>query len=538
MDVAILSTGPAASAARSALAETDFDVEQTASVADADCVIAIAASGSEAFHDVDRRCREHAIPWLAVELGGIAGHGVVEFAITAFDGSPCYACLCDRVAATTDEATVDDVTEPIAHLAGASAARQAYDLLTGAGDPIDRVLESPHAERRLLPVPGCDCREGTVPPTSDDSMAPLQRAEIGRDDRVGIVTSAGELETEPLPYYLAELADPSGFLDRTPRLQAAGVAPDWQDASMAALGEAYERYAAATVTPEDRRAVPDERVDPAAFVAPSDPDAGWLSGRRLSDDARVAVPADRVVYPAPADSRGTTTGLALGDDRPDAIRRGLLEVIERDAAMLFWYSSADPLGLDIDDERFDRLVGRVTSDCRVTTLLVTQDVDVPVVAVALHREKWPAFSIATAAALDPVAAAQDALREAVQNWMELRRIGRSEAAGGHVPYADRPPAVEDLLDPDRSVPAAGLGVDTDAPVESLVDRLADVDLDAYAVDLTPPDVATMGLAAARAIVPGAQPWAESDVPFGERAREVPVSMGFEPRLDRDRHPFP
>ncbi|MFW6437047.1 MAG: YcaO-like family protein, partial [Halococcoides sp.] len=537
MDVAILSTGPAASAARSALAETDIEVEQTASVADADCAIAIAASGSEAFHDVDRRCREHAIPWFAVELGGIAGHGVVEFAITAFDGSPCYACLCDRVAATTDPAAVAEVSEPVAHLAGATAAREAYDLLTGAGDPIDHVLESPAAERRLLPVPGCDCRDGDERPTDDDSLAPLQRAEIGRDDRIGIVTSAGELETEPLPYYLAELADPSGFLDRTPRLQAAGVAPDWQDASMAAIGEAYERYAAAAATPQDQSDVPEERVDPSSFVAPSDPDIGWLSGRRLADDTRVAVPADRVVYPAPTDSRGTTTGLALGDDRADATCRGLLEVIERDAAMLFWYSSADPLGLSIDDDRFDRLVDRV-SDCAVTPLLVTQDVDVPVVAVALHREEWPAFSIATAAGLDPVAAALDALREAVQNWMELRRIGRDEAAGGHVQYADRPPAVDALLDPDRSVPAAGLGVDTDDPVSTLVDRLAAVDLDAYAVDITPPDVATMGLSAVRAVVPGAQPWAESDMPFGERAREVPVSMGFDPRLDRERHPFP
>lgn len=541
MDVAICSTGPAASAARSALDGTDLVVEQTASVADADCAVAIAPAGDEALRDIDRRCREHGVPWVAVELGGIAGRGVCSFAITGFDGSPCYRCLERRVAATTDPVPVEAISEPLAHQAGATAARMVYDLLTGADDPAGRVLESPHAERRLLAVPGCDCLAGSSP-DPDRSLSVFDRVAIGRDSRVGIVTTAGELETEPLPYYLAELADPSGFLERPPRLQAAGVAPDWQAASIAAHGEAYERYAAAAATPADPAAVPETAIDPAAFVAPADPEtAGWYPARRLADDASVAVPADRVLSPAPEGTTGTTTGLAVGADRADAIRRGLLEVIERDACMLAWYSTADPLGLEIDDGRFQRLVDRV-SELSVTPLLCTQDVDVPVVAVAVHREEWPRFAIASAAALDPVAAARDALREAVQNWMELARIGRDEAAGGHVRYADRPPAVEALLDPEQTVSTAGLGPDPvpegKAAVDLLVERCRAVGLDPLVAELTPPDVAELGLEAVRAVVPAAQPWADADVPFGDRAREVPATMGFDPRLDRDRHPFP
>ncbi|MFB6162010.1 MAG: YcaO-like family protein [Halococcoides sp.] len=544
MDVALLSTGPAASAARQALDETDLDVEQTASVEGADDVIAIAESGSDALLDVDRRCRKHDRSWLAVELGGIAGHGVVEFAITRIDGSPCYRCLCDRVGATTDPTPVEEIADPVAHQAGATAARRSYERLTGTGDPAGRVVESPYAERRLLPVPGCDCLDAPTadPPSVEDALDPLERAEIGRDARVGLVTSAGELETDPLPYHLAELADLSAVIDRTPRLQAAGVAPEWQQASMAALGEAYERYAAAAATPVDREATPAETVDPSAFVDPADPDAaGWMPATRL-DDERVAIPADRVVYPAPDGATGTTTGLALGDDRTDAIRRGLLEVIERDAAMLFWYSTADPLGLDVRDDRFRAIVDRISGAVSVTPLLVTQDIDVPVVAVAVHREEWPEFAIASAAALDPVAAARDALREAVQNWMELRRMGRADAEGGHARYADRPPAVAELLDPERSVPAAGLGPDPvptgDDAIDAIADRLDAADLDPFAADLTTADLAAMGFSAVRAVVPGAQPWADANLPFGDRARQVPRSMGFEPRLDRERHPFP
>jgi ribosomal protein S12 methylthiotransferase accessory factor len=40
------------------------------------------------------------------------------------------------------------------------------------------------------------------------------------------------------------------------------------------------------------------------------------------------------------------------------------------------------------------------------------------------------------------------------------------------------------------------------------------------------------------LVPGAQPLFFGESVFGERAGSVPREMGFEPRLDRDHHPFP
>jgi len=40
------------------------------------------------------------------------------------------------------------------------------------------------------------------------------------------------------------------------------------------------------------------------------------------------------------------------------------------------------------------------------------------------------------------------------------------------------------------------------------------------------------------LVPGAQPLFTGEPFFGDRAREVPRSMGYEPALDRPYHPFP
>jgi ribosomal protein S12 methylthiotransferase accessory factor len=68
--------------------------------------------------------------------------------------------------------------------------------------------------------------------------------------------------------------------------------------------------------------------------------------------------------------------------------------------------------------------------------------------------------------------------------------------------------------------------------------LGDAGLDAYAARLTTPDVAELGFEAVRALVPAAQPLFFDEPYFGERARTVPESLGYEPRLRREHHPFP
>ncbi|WP_327052656.1 YcaO-like family protein [Halomicrococcus gelatinilyticus] len=570
----VVGDGPAAAAVRAGLSDVDGAVEQcSATELDATAFgVVVGHVGDDAFARANRSV--DGTPWLAVELGGVGGHALpeVDAAVSGFGpGTACYDCLAVRVASTLDDGNangdggseaVDDAT---ARFAGALAGREAATLLSGGESPVlGGVVEVPHAERTLLPVPACDAcggqRDRTLSvehasATLDESVA---RAERALDDRVGVVRNLGEVASFPVPYYLAENADTTGFSDARAAGKAAGVAADWNRAMMKALGEALERYCAGVYDAAEFGRAPadalDDAVDPRAFVRPDDwgdadgADVPWVSGRDLATGALVNLPAEFVHFPPP-ESRfkpPITTGLGLGNSTVEALLSGLYEVVERDATMLSWYSTFDPLGLAVDDDGFRTLEKRARAeDLSVTPLLVTQDVDVPVVAVAVHREgDWPRFAVGSGADLAPDAAARSALAEALQNWLELEMMGREEAAdaeGAIARYADFPAAAREFVSPATTVPSDSVGPDVvpdgEAELDAVVARASDA-FDVYAARLTTRDVAQLGFEAVRVLAPAAQPLFTGDPFFGDRARSVPAELGFEPRPDRELHPYP
>jgi len=572
MSVPVVGSGPAVEAVEAALADADRSARRVGPDAIAgELAVVVGRAGARGFGVADERARAVGAGWLAVELGGVGGRAVegVEAAITHLGSAPCYDCLCRRVSAgletdpdgdpktgaTAGTGTTVGGRETAAsteRFAGAVAGREAVSRLrTDAASPAGRLVELPYTDRELLPVPGCDCGGGRDWTPRRDAVdrpveASLSRAERALDPRVGPVAEVGEVESLPLPYYLARVADTSGFSDLRAATDAAGVDPDWDGAFMRALGEALERYAAGVSRRADPSPVDAPRIDHGAFVLPdavaaTDPDA-WVAGERLADGEPVALPATRVFYPT--DDAAITTGLGLGNAGTDALVAGLTEVVERDAAMLTWYSTATPLGLAVESDPFAALRRRARVEgLSLTPTLLTQDVDVPVVAVAAHREgAWPRFALGSAAAFDPVDAAVAAGCEAVQNWTELRGMGRGEAAeaeGAIGRFASLPRAVRPYVDPETTVPVDSVaGPVPDDPVAALVDRLVAVGLDAYAVRLTTRDLETIGFEAVRALVPAAQPLFVEEPYFGGRAERAPEAMGYEPRLARQHHPFP
>ncbi|MFQ3293957.1 MAG: ribosomal protein S12 methylthiotransferase accessory factor, partial [Natrialbaceae archaeon] len=159
--------------------------------------------------------------------------------------------------------------------------------------------------------------------------------------------------------------------------------------------------------------------------------------------------------------------------------------------------------------------------------------------------EWPRFAVGSAADLDPITAARDALAEALQNWMELQSMGKAaatEESGAIGRYADFPREAREFVDAGEAVPAESVGPDEartgTAELDAVVRRLDAIDLTPYAARLTPRDVRRAGFEAVRVRVPGAQPLFTEDPFFGDRARSVPSSLGFEPRLDRTFHPYP
>jgi ribosomal protein S12 methylthiotransferase accessory factor len=561
MDIGIAGSGPAAESVRAAL--EDIDATGTAAAPDElgthPMGVVIAPAGAPAFEAADGAATD----WVAVEIGGLGGVPVPELdaAVTVLADGVGYRDLRARVTSTAD---ADDESpsggRSAVRLAGAVAGHRAVSLLAGA-DLAGTVVEVPGPERRVVAVPDPDDRDRTL--RTDHREAPLDdalaRAERAVDDRVGLLTQVGERESFPAPYYIAATADTTAYSDTRAATHAAGVDDDWDRAFMKALGEGLERYCAGVYRESSFETAPPaaraDGVPPAAFVRPDDstaaPDTAipWVPGTDLATGAPVSLPAEFVHHPPPVERHrpAITTGLGLGNSGVEALCSGLYEVIERDATMCAWYSTYEPLGLAVDDPGFAALVDRARAErLSVAPVLVTGDVDVPVVAVAVHREgAWPRFALGSGANLDARAAARSALAEALQNWMELRALGPEDAAdeeGAIGRYADRPSATRSFTDADEGVPAASVGPDSvpagTAELDAVVERATDAGLSTYAARLTTPDVSDHGFEAVRVLSPEAQPLFVDEPYFGDRAESVPRNLGYEPRLDRPFHPYP
>ena len=566
MTVGIVGTGPAVAAVEAALGDVDVDTVTGTldEVAGEELLVVAGQAGDTVFEQASERALETDQRWVAAELGGVGGIPIVDAAVAGFGPETgCYECLSGRVSANLDP-QAEPAAAPPAHttrFAGAVAGREAARYVTGDADIFGRVVVVPFTEREFLPLPNCACDEGPetrvrrdyTERSTEDALA---RAERALDDQLGIVQEVGEAESFPAPYYLAQSCDTSGFSDVSAARNAAGVAADWNGAFMKALGEGLERYCAGIYHVEAfETATADELSDavpPSAFVceheSDDDTEVPWVEGQRLDTEASAMLPAEFVYYPPPTTQfrSAVTTGLGLGNSGTEALLAGLYEVIERDAMMLSWYSSFDPLALDVDDEEYQTLVTRARSEgLSVTALLLTQDVDVPVVAAAVYRDEWPKFAIGTGADLSVASAAESALGEALQNWMELRGMGQEDAerAMGEIGrYAGFPEEASAFIDAETTIPATSAGPnerpDGKEELAELLERVADADLTAYGVRTTTRDVAQLGFEAVRVLVPAAQPLCFDDIYFGDRAETVPGDLGFDPEFDRNHHPFP
>lgn len=538
---------------------------------DLDALVVAGTSGTDVFTRANREAIDASIPLLTIERGGLGGHAVetVQVAVGLFSpqGS-CYRCLQTRIEAVGPEVSKRSEPEPtLERLAGAIAGHELVQEVTASEDRIQsRIIELPYARRELLPVPGCpicgaEAGPGWERPAGTESRSlpeAVEAAERCLDPRVGLVTEIGELASMPLPYYLATLGDTSAFSDGKAPQQAAGVSEDWNQAFMKGIGEALERYAGGVYrTSELHEATATQltaAIPPEDWVRPDDKEPvetsiRWAQAEDLNTGEEHWVPADLVYFP-PADTYvrpPITTGLALGNTPTEAALNGLAEVIERDAAMLAWYSTYEPLGLRVEDPGYEQLCKRAgVEDLSVEAVLLTQDVDLPVVAVALERaDRWPQFAMGSSAGFDAVDAARNALREAIQNWMELDQMGReqAEASSGRIAsYATNPSPATAFMEPETRVPAHDVNPNVpDSPevaLERLVAEVADAGMQPLVSWITPRDLQEVGFVAARVAVPSAQPLLSGQTYFGERSTTVPEAMGFAPRLSRAPHPFP
>jgi len=245
-------------------------------------------------------------------------------------------------------------------------------------------------------------------------------------------------------------------------------------------------------------------------------------------------------YPEKANCRPDTNGCAAGRSREDAILRGLLELVERDAAAIWWYNRLPRPAAHRDSFRhpeallilreFERL-GR-----QVHLLDLTNDIGVPVYAAVTTTPdgREPIFGLGSS--MDANQAVFKALAEMSQVWFWIH--GRHAADPlwtdwlSHASIESEP-----YLKPCGEAKMGGCLAESgaDAELDFCLQKLRTMGFEPLTLDLTRPDV---GLPVARVIVPGLRHFWPRFAPG--RLYDVPVRLGWRenPVREQELNPLP
>ena len=415
---------------------------------------------------------------------------------------------------------------------------RAASLLLGehtenAGDPDARlVLEAlGYVTATKLPLAG-----GEPDPETRHRACLLKAAsrfarvfELAAPDAPGLVSFGAEFDPA--------LADP--LQAGSPIVGVSGVGLSLQEAFQGCIGEAIE-YLSQLQTENDVLE-PSGRGDPAARLGPlgsdfltafaahrlrPETDLLWHRATRLIDGRETMLPADLCLRRPAAQQQvkppfPLSTGSAAGRSWDAAALHGLLELVERDAASLWWLGGNRGTSIPPEDEA-QITAGTLLAQLRQGLLVrrnwlldITTDIGVPCVAAISCTADG--FGVAFGLAARPTlkAAARAAVLEMCQGELahavvEAKLRERGEAALNARDRIHRQRAT--MLNADRCAllqPGPGRAlhppIGTTAPggvLQLIADRLAQLGIETFGLDLTRPHFA---IPVARVIAPGLQP---------------------------------
>jgi ribosomal protein S12 methylthiotransferase accessory factor len=353
--------------------------------------------------------------------------------------------------------------------------------------------------------------------------------ELAAPDAPGLVSFGAEFDPA--------LADPSHA--GSPMVGVSGVGLSLQEAFQGCIGEGIE-YLSQLQTANDLLEAPPRPGEPAAVLgsqsrdflaAFSDhrlrPDAElpWHRAVRLGDGCEVLLPADLCLRRPAARQQvkppfPLSTGSAAGTSWEAAALHGLLELIERDAASLWWRGGNR--GQSIPPRHEAQIMARAllsqlrqNASARRSWLLdITTDIGVPCVAAVSCAADGFGLALGLAARPTLAAAARSAILEMCQIELahavvEAKCRERGEAAlnardlvhrrRATLIDADRCPLLQPLPEPAEHLAINATGAT--ALLQLLVDRLGHIGIETYGLDLTRPRLA---IPVARVIAPGLQ----------------------------------
>jgi ribosomal protein S12 methylthiotransferase accessory factor len=257
----------------------------------------------------------------------------------------------------------------------------------------------------------------------------------------------------------------------------------------------------------------------------------WVQARSLTEEGTcryVAAAYCYYDYPAggPPFCRADSNGNAAGSSTEDAVLRGLLELVERDAVGIWWYSRARRPGVDVRTADAEALVREYATRGRPLSILdLTTDLGIPVFAAISAGDGSERVLMGFGAHPDPRVAATGAITE-VNQALALQICGR----GGKTITGEL--ADPSFLQPDRSLEATMIGDHTSGNGEyglpACLARLREKGLSVLVVDQTRDEI---GLPVVKVIVPGLRHFRPRFAPG--RLYDVPARLGWVERPLRE-----
>ena len=306
-------------------------------------------------------------------------------------------------------------------------------------------------------------------------------------------------------------------VDRLAQIERAG-----DIATIASLSEV-----AAQLPPEAAAAV--ER-DIADQTLPKTTPLAWVRGRLLEGEhlfdgcSDVLLPADWCLRRADGEPRlkprtALSVGVAAGPTFDWAASRALLELIERDAASLWWTGGRRGKAIPFDNPamaEIARLAGvlRQHAHDRASWLLdITTDIGIPVVVALSCSENGRQLAYGFGARLSIVEAARAAMLELCQTELAIlfAEIKCAEMGEERLPPVDRAHLERDrmiradqceLLHPLGVRPARDEPVDETAELSTIAGAIAAAGIETALVDMTRPE---FSIPVVRAVAPALQP---------------------------------
>lgn len=284
--------------------------------------------------------------------------------------------------------------------------------------------------------------------------------------------------------------------------------------------------------------------EPFCLDAPID----WIEAENWTSNSIRLVPASYCYYhhrePENPYCSANSNGCAAGQTLQDAILNGLYELVERDAAALWWYNRVrrPAVSLDsIDDGFFAGIQRAFEKDNRTLHILdLTTDWGIPVYAAISHGSEGSRITLAFAANHCPQRAAQKAITELIQNITALEQaVGEGDESLAVQRYQfgdirDYPFLIPSQVESPPRLPRRS-AQDSGDWLLHWCDKARALGLEILSVDLTRPEV---GVPVARTVVPGLRHVWPRLAPG--RLYELPVGLGWiqSPIRERELNPEP